>query len=158
MKKLLDDQIGEEKVWGNTDPALCVAEGAAMYAAYLDDRSVFGREIEIKTRTCHALGIETAGGAFFPLINANRKTPCEQSQWFTSDSDGMTSLEINIYQGAAKLVKDNSLIGTVKIDGLPSRPAGKLDIEVIFKVGEEQGLSVVVKVEGLRKAATLNFA
>lgn len=158
MKQLLNEQIGEDKVWGNANPALCVAEGAAMYAAYLDDRDIFGLDIEIRTRTSHALGIETANGIFYPLIAANRKTPCEQRQIFTTDADNMTALDINVYQGSGRLVKDNSLIGSVKVSGLPPMPKGKVDIEVLFKVNEEQTLSVVVEVEGTRKAASLRYA
>jgi len=158
MKQLLNEQIGEDKIWGNTNPALCVAEGAAMYAAYLDDREVFGIDIEIRTRTSHALGIETANGIFYPLIAANRKTPCEMRQIFTTDADNVTSLDINVYQGSGRLVKDNSLIGTVNVSGLPPMEKGKLDIEVLFRVNEEQILSVVVEVEGMRKAAALRFA
>lgn len=158
VKQLLNEQIGEDKIWGNTNPALCVAEGAAMYAAYLDDRSIFGRDIEIRTRTSHALGIEIANGIFYPLIAANRKTPCEQRQIFTTDADNMSTLDINVYQGSGHLVKDNSLIGAVKVSGLPPMPKGKVDIEVLFKVNEEQTLSVVVEVEGTRKAASLRYA
>ena len=157
VRSLVNNLIGEEKVYGNTNPSLCVAEGAAMYAAYLDDREVFGRDIEVKTITCHALGVETTGGKFQKLIDANRKTPCEQRQLFTTDIDNMTSLDINVYQGSAPLVKNNSLIGTVSISGLPKCPARELDIWVTFKLNEEQNLSVTVEVEGMRKSAVLKF-
>lgn len=107
IKQLLNDMIGADKVYGNTNPALCVAQGAAMYAAYLDDREVFGREIEIHTRTCHDLGVEIAGGKFYPLIRANRRAPCEQRQIFTTDTDNVTSFDINVYQGSDRMVKNN---------------------------------------------------
>jgi molecular chaperone DnaK (HSP70) len=158
MKELLSDQIGESKVWGNVDAALCVAEGAAMYAAYLDDREIFGRDIEIHTRTCHALGVETSGGGFYAMIPVNRKTPCEHRQIFTTDADDMSSLDINVYQGAARLARDNALIGAVSVSGLPRKRKGELDIHVTFKVSEEQMLSVIVEAEGMRKTANLKFA
>lgn len=157
MKQLLNDMIGADKVYANTNPALCVAEGAAMYAAYLDDREVFGREIEIRTRTCHDLGVEIANGKFHPLIRANHKTPCEKRQIFTTESDNVTSFDINVYQGADRLVKNNSLVGTVSISELPQRPKGELDIVVAFKVNEEQMLSVTVEVEGRRKGDGFKF-
>ena len=46
MRALLNDEIGEDKAWGNVDPSLCVVQGAAIYAAYLDDNGVFDREIK----------------------------------------------------------------------------------------------------------------
>jgi len=158
MKALLADMFGgTKKIYANNNLSLCVAEGAAMYAAYLDDREVFGREVEIRTRTCHNLGIETVGGQFYPLIRANRKTPCEQRQLFTTDVDYVSSLDINVYQGAAKLVKDNSLVGTVSINDLPKRLKGEIDITVTFKVNEEQMLSVTVETQGFRRSVGFNF-
>lgn len=157
MKQLLMDIVGEDKIYANTSLSLCVAEGAAIYAAYLDDREIFGREIEIKTRTCHALGVEISGGEFHVLVPANRKTPCEFKQVFTTDEDDLDSLDVKIYQGSAKLVKSNSLIGAVNISGLPKKKKGELDVNVMFKVNEEQALSVTVEAEGLRKSASLRY-
>ena len=157
IRELLNEKIPTVKVSANVKPDLCVAEGAAMYAAYLDDRDVFGREIEISTRTCHDLGIEIAGGRFHPIIKANRKAPCQQVQSFTTDMDDVTSINIKVFQGSSKLVKDNSFVGELHISGLPSRPKGSLEINVLFKVNEEQQLSVSVKCEGISKAATLKF-
>lgn len=158
MRSLVCDLIGEEKVYGNINASLCVAEGAAMYAAYLDDREIFGREIEVKTRTCHALGLERAGGKFFELIAANQPTPSERGQLFTNDVDGMTSLDINVYQGSAPNVKDNTLIGTVKITDLPPAKAESLDIMVTFKVDTEQNVTVTVEINGDRWGDSFGYA
>jgi molecular chaperone DnaK len=157
MKTLLEDLVGAGKVYNNANPWLSVAEGAALYAAYLDDGEVFGREIEIRTRTSHALGVEIEGGKFSTLIPANRKTPAIASQLYTLPQDDQTSLEIQVYQGSSALVKDNTLIGTLPISDLPKRKAGELDIKVTFKVSEEQRLSVVVEVEERRWATDLDF-
>jgi len=52
MRNLLEEQIGEGKVYESPSPDLCVAEGAAIYAAYLDKQPIFGgREVEISTQT-----------------------------------------------------------------------------------------------------------
>ena len=158
MRALLNDQVGKSKVWGDIKESLCVAEGAAMYAAFLDDSEVFGREIQITTRTCHALGIEVADGKFHAMILGNRQTPCQHQQSFTNTGDNVTSLDFNIYQGSARLAKDNSLIGTVSVSDLPKKPKGSLDIAVTFKVSEEQMLSIIVEIDGRRKVENLKFA
>lgn len=145
ISQFLETEIGAGKVYGNTNPDLCVAEGAAIYAAYLDDKDIFEREIIIKTRTCHALGIELSGGIFHPLIPANRKNPCQASQTFTTDKDNMTELEVNVFQGSARLVRDNAKIGTVQVRGLTPKPKGELDITITFKVSEEQVISVTIE-------------
>jgi molecular chaperone DnaK (HSP70) len=158
MQSLVCELIGEDKVFSNINPSLCVAEGAAMYAAYLDDREIFGREIEVKTRTCHALGIEKGDGRFYELIAANQPTPWQQRQLFTNDTDEMTSLDIQVYQGSASLAKNNTLIGTVNLTDLPPRKAGELDIWVTFKVDTEQNLSVITEVDGNRSSHSFKYA
>jgi molecular chaperone DnaK len=158
MQSLVCELIGEDKVFSNINPSLCVAEGAAMYAAYLDDREIFGREIEVKTRTCHALGIEKGDGRFYELIAANQPTPWQQRQLFTNDTDEMTSLDIQVYQGSASLAKNNTLIGTVNLTDLPPRKAGELDIWVTFKVDTEQNLSVITEVDGNRSSYSFKYA
>jgi len=159
FSEMLQEGIGEDRVYGNIDPALAVAQGAAIYAAYLDDRDVLGREVEIITRNCHALGIETADGAFFPLIPTNRRLPAECTQIFTTDKDGMTELEVAVYQGSAKKAQDNERIGEIPVKGLLPRPSGTLNIKITLKVSEEQHVTVVIEEpeSGIRIAETLRY-
>jgi len=145
FSEMLQEGIGEDRIYGNIDPALAVAQGAAVYAAYLDDKDVLGREVEIITRNCHALGIETADGAFFPLIPTNRRLPAECAQIFTTDKDGMTELEVAVYQGSAKVAKENALVGKVPVPGLVPRPRETLNIKITFKINEEQHVTVMIE-------------
>jgi len=158
MRAMLDDTIGAQKNWGNLNPALCVAQGAAMYAAYLDDREAFGREIEIKAVNPHSLGVGLAGGRFHSIIKENRKVPCTQPMRFTNVRDNDTTLEISVYQGSSANVSGNTCVGTIVIPDLPSRPAGTLDILVTFQMDAEQTLSVTVETEGIIKNAAFAVA
>jgi molecular chaperone DnaK (HSP70) len=146
MTALLTDMVGPNKVYSGLRESLCVAEGAAIYAAYLDDPEVFGRDIEITTRTCHALGVEVRGGEFYELIPANRKTPCTREQLFEPESPDQKEVDVEVYQGSSRFVKDNTKIGTVRIPLEPERDR-KPDIKVTFKLDAEQMLAVVVKVK-----------
>ncbi len=146
IKTLLGDIIGANKVYEDREPSLTVVKGAAMYAAYLDDRGVLGREVVITTRTCHALGVELNGGMFDIVIAANRQAPCKGESLFCTSEENQVSLRVNVYQGAQPLVKDNTLIGTIHIGDLPPRPKGKLEIPVTFDISKNQNLTVTVKV------------
>lgn len=159
VRALLDDIIGADKVWGNIDPSTAIAEGAAMYAACLDDKEFFDKDIKIIIRTCHALGIKTKGNTFKEIIPANLKTPCERKHLFTNVENNATTFDIEVYQGLGRnLTKEtHSHIGTITISGLPSKPAGELDILVTFKMNNDQTLSVTVEAEGQRKVAPINF-
>ena len=143
MHKLLQDHVDNHIIFSNIDDALCVAEGAAIYAAYLDDPETIGREIEITNRSPHALGIEIDGGAFYELIPANCKTPCARSQIFVP-TNGQRAINVNVYQGSANHVKSNSKIGTMPID-IPV-DLEETDIKVKFSQDEEQYLTVRIKV------------
>ena len=145
MDKLLGESIGSAQIYGNTDDALCVAEGAAIYAAYLDDPDVFGREIEIGTRSVHALGIEIEGGKFYELIPTNCKTPCSRSQIFVPESADQKSVHINVYQGSAKIARENTKIGTVQAN-VGTDDGVEPEIEVTFNQDAEQALTVKVRV------------
>ena len=157
MRALLNDEIGEEKVWADANMDLCIVQGAALYAAYLDDKSVFDREFEFSAVTSHALGVKTAGGNFEPIIQNNKKTPCEHRMTFTTTKNNQEDLTVEIYQGNSRLLEKNTRIGQVKIPDLPKKPAGDLDINVTYKVSSEQELTVTVEVEGRRIKEPFNF-
>jgi molecular chaperone DnaK len=156
---LLSNKIGSGKIYGNIDPDLCVAQGASIYAAYLDERLEWSKEIEIKTATAHALGIGLGDGRFSTLIPSNRRTPCEAKKIFTTNTDNCESLDIDVYQGSSKFIKNNTKIGTIHVSGLMKRPAGELDIEITFRINQQQTVSVTViqKESNIRKVENVKL-
>ena len=159
IKNLLDDILGAEKTWSNINPSTSIAEGAAMYAAYLDNTDFFDKKIVIRTRTCHALGLKTQGNQFKELIPANRQAPCTAKQVFTTAKDNVKKLEIEVYQGSGRQVskKTHSLIGKIPIENLAPKRAGEVDITVMFSIDMAQRLSINVEVEGQKKSAVLDY-
>jgi len=159
IKNLLDDILGAEKTWSNINPSTSIAEGAAMYAAYLDNTDFFDKKIDIRTRTCHALGLKTSGNRFKELIPANRQAPCTAKQVFTTAKDNVKKLDIEVYQGSGKKVskKTHSLIGNIPINNLAPKRAGEVDIVVMFSIDMAQRLSITVEVEGQKKSAVVNY-
>ena len=159
IKNLLDDILGAEKTWSNINPSTSIAEGAAMYAAYLDNTDFFDKKIVIRTRTCHALGLKTSGNRFKELIPANRQAPCTAKQVFTTTKDNVKKLDIAVYQGSGKKVskKTHSLIGNIPIKKLPPKLAGEVDIVVMFSIDMAQRLSITVEVEGQKKTAVVDY-
>ena len=159
IKNLLDDILGAEKTWSNINPSTSIAEGAAMYAAYLDNTDFFDKKIVIRTRTCHALGLKVVGDRFKELIPANRQAPCTAKQVFTTTKDNVKKLDIAVYQGSGKKVskKTHSLIGKIPIKKLPPKLAGEVDIVVMFSIDMAQRLSITVEVEGQKKTAVVDY-
>jgi len=159
IKNLLDDILGAEKTWSNINPSTSIAEGAAMYAAYLDNADFFDKKIVIRTRTCHALGLKTLGDRFKELIPANRQAPCTAKQVFTTTKDNVKKLDLEIYQGSGKKVskKTHSLIGKIPIKKLAPKLAGEVDIVVIFSIDMAQRLSITVEVDGRKETAVVDY-
>ncbi len=158
IRKMLERVIGKDKIYNDIKDVTAVAQGAAIYAAYLDDPEVLGKEVEIVTRTCHSLGVETTGGKFHVLVPANRPAPCEIMQIFRTDADNVTNLDINLFQGSSKQVADNSLVGTIKVDGLKPRPKGETKVKITLKVSPQQTLSVLVDIDGQRSVGNFKIA
>ena len=61
-----------------------------------------------------ALGIETMGGVFTKLIEANTTIPSKKSEVFSTASDQQHSVEIHVLQGERSMAKDNRSIGRLK--------------------------------------------
>jgi len=159
IKNLLDDILGAEKTWSNINPSTSIAEGAAMYAAYLDNTDFFEKKIVIRTRTCHALGLKTAGDRFKELIPANREAPCTAKQVFTTTKDNVKKLNLSVYQGSGRKVtkKTHSLVGKIPIKNMAPKRAGEIDIVVMFSIDMAQRLSIEVEVEGQKETAVVEY-
>ncbi|WP_154991624.1 Hsp70 family protein [Priestia megaterium] len=144
IDQILSQKIGDNKIYGDIDPDLCVAQGASIYAAFLDGRIEWSKEIEIQTATAHALGVEAANGEFSTLIPSNRRTPCEVTKVYTLDTDYCEELDIDLYQGSSKYIRNNKKIGTINVTGLKKCKAGELDIHITFRISQQQSVSVTI--------------
>ncbi len=81
-----------------------------------------------------SLGIETMGGVFTKLIDANTTIPTKKSETFSTAADNQPSVEIHVLQGERAMANDNRTIGKFHLDGLPPARRGIPQIEVIFDI------------------------
>ncbi|MDB5258758.1 MAG: dnaK, partial [Chitinophagaceae bacterium] len=98
-----------------------------------------------------ALGIETMGGVFTKLIEANTTIPSKKSESFSTASDNQPSVEIHVLQGERPMAKDNRTIGRFHLDGIPPAPRGVPQVEVTFDVDANGILNVSAKDKGTGK-------
>lgn len=143
MMSILKKITGKEPF--HTDPDLHIAKGAAIYAAILDGRIKDRKPVEVVNRTSHALGVGTAAGRFEILIPANRVAPTKAKKVFTTSKDNSTELDVDIYEGSAGVLDQNTKIGTIKIRGLQPRPKGELSIYVTFEVSRTREITVTIE-------------
>jgi molecular chaperone DnaK len=98
-----------------------------------------------------SLGIETMGGVFTKLIEANTTIPSKKSEVFSTASDNQPSVEIHVLQGERPMSKDNRSIGRFHLGDIPPAPRGVPQIEVTFDIDANGILNVSAKDKGTGK-------
>jgi molecular chaperone DnaK len=136
--------FGKEPSKG-VNPDEVVAVGAAIQGGVLTGEV---KDVLLLDVTPLSLGIETMGGVFTKLIEANTTIPTKKSETFSTASDSQPSVEIHVVQGERAMAKDNRTIGRFHLDGLPPAPRGVPQIEVTFDI-DANGL---IHVSALDKA------
>ena len=136
------------------NPDEVVALGAAIQAGVLagDVKDVLLLDV-----TPLSLGIETMGGVFTKLINANTTIPTKQSQVFSTAIDNQPTVEIHVLQGERSMAKDNRSIGKFMLDGLPPSMRGIPQIEVTFDIDANGIINVSALDKGTNKQQNIRI-
>jgi molecular chaperone HscC len=123
----------------NINPDEAVALGAAIQVA-LKERNELLKEV-ILTDVCpYTLGTEVAKeinngkyqeGYFLPIIERNTPIPVSRVNRLTTIRDYQSKMELDIYQGENRLIKDNIKLGELEIGIRPDK-AGEESIDVRF--------------------------
>ena len=145
--------FGKEPSKG-VNPDEVVALGAAIQAGVLagDVKDVLLLDV-----TPLSLGIETMGGVFTKLIEANTTIPTKKSQVFSTAVDNQPTVEIHVLQGERAMAKDNRTIGRFHLDGIPPSMRGVPQIEVIFDIDANGIINVSAVDKGTDKKQTIRI-
>ncbi|XP_007907713.1 endoplasmic reticulum chaperone BiP [Callorhinchus milii] len=129
------------------NPDEAVAYGAAVQGGVLSGDEDTG-ELVLLDVCPLTLGIETVGGVMTKLIPRNTVVPTKKSQIFSTASDNQPTVTIKVYEGERPLTKDNHLLGTFDLTGIPPAPRGVPQIEVTFEIDVNGILRVTAEDKG----------
>ncbi len=130
------------------NPDEVVAIGASIQGGVLTGEV---KDVLLLDVTPLSLGIETLGGVFTKLIDANTTIPTKKSETFSTAADNQPSVEIHVLQGERPMAKDNKSLGKFHLDGIPPAPRGVPQVEVIFDIDANGILNVSAKDKGTGK-------
>src|SRR3989339_494289 len=147
IQKIVEDFFGKTPSKG-VNPDEVVAVGAAIQGGVLSGEV---KDVLLLDVTPLSLGIETLGGVFTKLIEANTTIPTKKTETFTTAADNQPSVEIHVLQGERPMAKDNKTIGRFHLDGIPPAPRGIPQIEVAFDIDANGILHVTAKDRGTGK-------
>ena len=136
------------------NPDEVVAVGASIQGGVLSGDV---QDVLLLDVTPLSLGIETMGGVYDVVIEANCTIPTKKSKVYSTAADNQPSVEIHVLQGERPMAKDNRPIGKFILDGIPPSQRGVPQIEVSFDIDANGILSVGAKDKGTGKEQTIRI-
>jgi len=153
IQKVVEDFFGKKPSKG-VNPDEVVAIGAAIQGGVLTGDV---KDVLLLDVTPLSLGIETMGGVFTKLIEANTTIPTKKAETFTTAADNQPSVEIHVLQGERPMAKDNKTIGRFHLDGIPPAPRGVPQVEVSFDIDANGIIHVTAKDKATNKEQSIRI-
>lgn len=138
VRKLVSRMFGRLPA-GHLNPDEVVALGAAVQGGLVGRHAALD-EMVMTDVAPYSLGIDTViqvssdgyvGGHFVPVIERNTIVPVSREQRVMTIRDRQPYLNIKVFQGEARLTRDNIALGELKLE-VPLRPAGQAGADVRF--------------------------
>lgn len=139
--------IAETRVAVDDQPDESIALGVGLAAA-IKERAGEIRDMVLSDICPFSLGMELYDGTFSPIIERNDTLPCSRSRLYSTARDFQDTMEFRIYQGESIMVRDNLLLGTLRLDGLPKLPAGEVSAVATFLYDINGILDIHVDTQG----------
>jgi chaperone protein DnaK len=138
------------------NPDEAVAYGAAVQACILSGADC-GLKVVLLDVNPLSFGIETVGGVMSKIIERNTVIPTKKTQIFSTAADNQETVTIKVFEGERPMTKDNHLLGSFDLTGIPPAARGVPQIEVSFQVDANGILQVSAKDKGTAKENSITI-
>jgi len=126
--------------------------GASILSGPAPDESYNGEQPEqflALEVTNTAIGVETVGGTFTPIIPRNTTIPTKSTKSFTTALDGQTRFIVKVYEGDRAKAVDNALLTVLDVNDIPQAPKGVAlggvnVIDVRVEIDHNHDIAVIV--------------
>lgn len=151
FKDLFKEILGHDIIIHcDLDPDTTVSLGAAVQGALIEDslEGELGDTLLLDIIPL-SLGVETAGGIMTPIISRNSILPISKTQDFkTTDSTTDSIIEIAVYQGERKFVRDNFLLTKFNIKNVENLESSNVVVSVTFDISLDGIITASAKIKG----------
>lgn len=153
IQQVVEEFFGKKPNKG-VNPDEVVAVGAAIQGGVLTGET---KDVLLLDVTPLSMGIETMGGVYDVVIEANTTIPTKKSKIYSTAADNQPSVEIHILQGERPMARDNRTVGRFILDGIPPAPRGVPQVEVSFDMDANGILSVSAMDKGTGKKQNIRI-
>ena len=144
IRQNVENYFGKE-VNCSINPDNVVAIGSAIQGHMIMNKSSLEDKLLLIDRTSLSIGVETYGGIMDTIIPRGTIIPVVKKKKYTTDTDFTENINIKIYEGERKYVKDNDLIGDFVLTGIEKEKKGIPKIEISIEIDIDGIIKVKAK-------------
>jgi molecular chaperone DnaK (HSP70) len=156
VQRTLEEYFREKKALTHKEftPDQAVVSGAVIQAGVINEQlyedGCIGLTMDVNALS---FGIETSSGSFLKFIPQGTVIPTRKARVVSTSADGQEKAILKIFEGERGIASENKLIGSLELNGIPTKSKGMPEIEVAFVVDANEVLTVTVKLKGKLEVA-----